>query len=72
MSHATCQRCAKPGRPERWNGRIRTLGICFVCGYGAAERDSGPTASEREERRLNRAGLASGDLFRDATRTDAP
>lgn len=63
MSHATCQRCGKPGRPEKWDGRRRTLGICFVCGYGAADTAHAPAAGEREERRLNRSGYRSGDLF---------
>lgn len=63
MSHATCQRCGKPGREERFNGHVRTLGICFVCGYGAAEHGRTLTRGERAEQKLNRAGYHSGDLF---------
>lgn len=66
MSYAACQRCGKPGRKEFWDGRVRRLGICFECGYGAAERGAGPTPGERAERKLNRAGFRSGDLFEQA------
>lgn len=72
MSHATCQRCGKPGREERFNGREHTLGICFVCGYGAADSAHAPTAGELYEKRLRKAGYRSGDLFENRTNLRQP
>ena len=65
MSYATCQRCGKPGREERWNERVRTLGICFVCGYGDTEPGTSLTRGERAAKRLNHNGYRNLDLFAD-------
>lgn len=63
-SYASCQRCGKPGRPENYDGRVRRLGVCYVCGYGAADPLAPRvSAGEASEERLRKNGFASGDLF---------
>ena len=72
MSHAICQRCGKPGREERRYGRRRTLGICFVCGYGAADTAHALTAGERQTMKLRKAGYPTDDLFAPSGATTEP
>lgn len=57
------------GKPAFWLLRAvrvavaESLGICFVCGYGAADPAPKLTPAERVEVKLRKAGMASGDLF---------